>query len=60
MRIDEYDARAGRGELEPIYQFGEGVLGGEDLEITTEEIRVPGYGQPVSLSLPNPFADYTE
>ena len=59
-RIDEYDARAGRGELEPIYQFGEGVLGGEDLEITTEEIRVPGYGQPVSLSRPNPFADYTD
>jgi acetoacetyl-[acyl-carrier protein] synthase len=55
--IEDYDARMTRGEVAPIYQFGEGVLEGEDLTMSTEAIRVPGYGQPISLDVPNPYDD---
>jgi acetoacetyl-[acyl-carrier protein] synthase len=53
----DYDAAMERGEVAPIYQFGEGVLSGTDLEISTKEIRIPGFGQPVRLDLSNPFDD---
>jgi acetoacetyl-[acyl-carrier protein] synthase len=53
----EYDAKMTRGEGRPIYQFGEGVLEGSDLDITTSRIKVPGWGQPIDLELPNPYPD---
>ncbi len=56
----DYDARMTRGELRSIYQFGEGVLEGEDLRISAEAIRVPGYEQPLSLVLENPYPDMTD
>ena len=54
---EEYDDSMLRQTLAPIYKFGEGVLAGEDLSISTAEIRLPGFGLPVSLDLPNPYAD---
>ena len=53
----DYDAAMDRGELKPIYQFGEGVVHGEDLTITREQIEIPGFGIPVNLDLENPYAD---
>jgi acetoacetyl-[acyl-carrier protein] synthase len=55
----EYDAKMTRGEGRPIYQFGEGVLEGSDLDITTSRIKVPGWGQAIDLELPNPYPDMT-
>lgn len=40
---------------ESIYRFGDGVLSGEDLDITEHEIRLPGFGLPVNLDVPNPY-----
>lgn len=54
-----YDDNADNGTIEPIYRFGEGVLAGEDLEITPDEIRVPGYDLPVDLNVPNRWEDMT-
>lgn len=56
----DYDAAMDRGEVAPIYRFGEGVLDGEDLEISTDAIRIPGFGQPVRLDLDNPFPDMAD
>ena len=53
----EYDAAMCRETLAPIYQFGEGVLEGEDLSISADGIRLPGFGLPVSLDLANPYED---
>ncbi len=53
----DYDAAMDRGEVAPIYRFGEGVLDGEDLDITAERIGIPGFGLPVRLDLENPFPD---
>ena len=53
----EYDAAMLRETLPPIYQFGEGVLEGEDLSISADGIRLPGFSLPVSLDLANPYED---
>ena len=54
-----YDTAATNGEVSPIYQFGEGVLDGDDIELSEREIRVPGYEHPISLEPDNPFPDMT-
>lgn len=54
---EEYDAAMDRGEIKPIYRFGEGVLEGSDLEISDKSIGVPGYANPVDLNIPNPHPD---
>lgn len=55
--IRDYDEALIRGEIAPIYRFGEGVLDGPDLSLTAHEIRLPGFAQPVDLDLPNPYPD---
>jgi acetoacetyl-[acyl-carrier protein] synthase len=57
--LQEYDVRMTRGELKPIYQFGEGVLDGEDLDIAPDAIRVPGYEEPLDLAIANPYREMT-
>jgi len=52
-----YDAAMDRGDVQPIYRFGEGVLEGSDLDISLDGIRVPGFGLPVDLKLTNPYDD---
>ena len=56
----DYDQRASYGEATPIYQFGEGVLEGEDLDFDDATIQIPGFEQPIKLNMPNPFADMTD
>lgn len=50
-----YDDAMCEQTVESIYRFGEGVLGGEDIDISEREIRLPGYAMPVSLDIPNPY-----
>jgi acetoacetyl-[acyl-carrier protein] synthase len=57
--LREYDERVMHGDLRPIYQFGEGVLEGTDLEITTAALQIPGYDNPLDLQVTNPFDDMT-
>ncbi|MFW6092482.1 MAG: beta-ketoacyl synthase [Pseudomonadota bacterium] len=52
-----YDEAMARGEVAPIYRFGDGVLDGDDLEITGSSIRIPGYGPPVHLDIEDPYPD---
>jgi len=54
-RAGAYDDSMCDQTMESIYQFGEGVLTGDDLEITDKEIRLPGFDQPVSLDVANPY-----
>jgi 3-oxoacyl-(acyl-carrier-protein) synthase len=55
----DYDAAADSGRFPPIYDFGEGVIDGEDLDINSNRIVVPGFGHPVNLDLDNPYNDMT-
>jgi len=54
---EEYNQAAIRGETLPISKFGFNVLGGEELDITNQEIRLPGYEMPVDLNIENEFSD---
>jgi len=56
-QIDEYDVKMSRGEIAPIYQFGEGVLEPEDLTISDTRIKVPGYAHPIELDVDDPYPD---
>ncbi|GEK47631.1 beta-ketoacyl-[acyl-carrier-protein] synthase FabY [Bisbaumannia pacifica] len=52
---EAYWAQADQGQFRVQYRFGEGVLEGPELEIDDQELRIPGYAQPVSLAVDNPF-----
>jgi acetoacetyl-[acyl-carrier protein] synthase len=56
----EYDREATLGLTRPTYLFGHQVLEGENLEITDQAITIPGYDQPISLKMDNPFADFDQ
>jgi acetoacetyl-[acyl-carrier protein] synthase len=59
QQATDYDNAMNSGSVAPIYQFGEGVLAGEDLTITESELRIPGFAKPINLNLDNPFPDMT-
>ena len=59
-KAHEYDQRASRGESTPIYQFGEGVLEGQDIDLTDTTIQIPGFEHPIELNAPNAFSDMTD
>ena len=54
---EAYDSQADTGEILPIYQFGEGVLDGEDLDLSPAALGVPGFAHKVNLDLDNPYGD---
>lgn len=54
-----YDQIADSGSVAPIYRFGEGVLEGNDLDISHSAITIPGFPHPIELNLDNPFEDMT-
>ncbi len=55
---DNYEGLCKTGEASPIYQFGEGVLDGSDLEFTEKQVKVPGYGKALNLEMENPFWEF--
>lgn len=55
-----FEREAGVGRFQALYRFGEGVLEGTELEVSAEHIKIPGYAQPVSLAVNNPFGRLDE
>ena len=55
-----YDERALKGQLEPIYNFGEGVIQDEDVQMSNCSINIEGFSQAISLDMENPYTDMTE
>ncbi len=53
----DYETRADRGELAPIYRFGEGVISDDEVLISDQAISLPGYGKAVPLVNKNPYDD---
>jgi acetoacetyl-[acyl-carrier protein] synthase len=56
----DYNAGTDSGKYPPIYNFGDGVLDGNDISISKTQIGIPGFGQRVNLDLENPYKDMTE
>ena len=57
---EAYDEKMLTETVPPIYQFGEGVVQGEELALSDTDIGIPGFGQNISLDLGNPYADMFE
>lgn len=55
-----YDEKADNGDILPIYQFGEGVLEGDELSISANSLRIPGFANEVDLDLQHPFPDMAD
>lgn len=55
----EYEAAADRGELTPIYRFGEPLMDESEVRISADRITLPGCAQPVLLPSDNPWTDMT-
>ena len=53
----EYDAECMAGPMQPIYRFGDALIDDDSVEVTAEEISLPGYSKPVSLKMKNPYGD---
>lgn len=56
-QAEGYNQSAVYGLARPIYLYDHNVLTGEDLQISAEEIRLPGYANPISLQVENPYKD---
>lgn len=56
-QAETYDAAAMKAIPEPIFRFGEGVIDGEELDISADSINIPGYSQDVDLHVTNPYAN---
>jgi acetoacetyl-[acyl-carrier protein] synthase len=56
-RAQDYDDNADNGSVAPIYQFGEGVVNGQELGMDDKHIAIPGFPNPVDLNLANPYED---
>ena len=57
-KIQAYDDSMLEGENSTIYNFGVGVIEGEELEITADGISIPGQKNGVSLDVDNPYQDF--
>ena len=55
--IADYLEQADRAQLNPIYRFGEGMIDESELQISKEQLTVPGFAKPVSLDMENPYSD---
>lgn len=53
----DYEAACINGSAKPIYQFGEGVVSGDDLSFDSESMSIPGFEKRIELNTPNPFSD---
>jgi acetoacetyl-[acyl-carrier protein] synthase len=56
-QAEHYNRSAIMGKAKPIYLYDHNVLTGEDLQISADEIRLPGYANPISLRVENPYKD---
>ena len=52
-----YNTATTAGDNATIYNFGVGVIQGEELEISDQHIRIPGQPLDIDLTVPNPYDD---
>jgi acetoacetyl-[acyl-carrier protein] synthase len=56
--IRDYDDSMIAGKNSTIYNFGVGVVQGEELTISSNRISIPGQKKDVVLDVPNPYDDF--
>ena len=53
----KYEQQALRGDFTPYYRDTERVLGEDDLELTDQFMKIPGYKKKIELNLESPYPD---
>ena len=56
--VADYEQKTLTGEAKPVYQFGEDVLSGEDLDISASRIQVSGRPLAVEFSDDPGFSEF--
>lgn len=56
-RTATYDAETTAGKNSLIYNFGIGVIEGDELTLRADRITIPGHEQEIDLRVPNPYED---
>jgi acetoacetyl-[acyl-carrier protein] synthase len=54
-----YDTAATQGNFDTIYHFGQDLIDENDIQMTDKEMRIPGFANPIDLSMTNRFKDMT-
>jgi len=54
---ERFNQAAIRGEVRPKYQFGDAVADESDLEISSTQIKINGYQNPISIDQENSYSD---
>jgi acetoacetyl-[acyl-carrier protein] synthase len=52
-----YDTAATQGNFDTIYHFGQDLIDENDIQMTKKEMRIPGFANPIDLSMTNRFKD---
>jgi acetoacetyl-[acyl-carrier protein] synthase len=52
-----YDLSASQGHFNTIYHFGQDLIDENDIQMTDEEILIPGFSNPIDLKMTNRFKD---
>ncbi|MGV6807324.1 MAG: beta-ketoacyl synthase [bacterium] len=52
-----YELDADRAELNPTYRFGDAMVDEQQIAVTTSAMTIPGYDNPISLDMENPYDD---
>ncbi|MFN3581663.1 MAG: beta-ketoacyl synthase [Pseudomonas sp.] len=52
-----YDQRALKGQLDIIYNFGQNMIDDREIEITQDQIRLPGFEQPLVFRKDDRYGD---
>jgi len=52
-----YDERATNGDLNVIYNFGEGIIEDHEIALGADSLNIDKFANPVDLAFTNPYAD---
>ncbi len=59
-KAQRYDQETIQGNFKSIYNFGTGVLTGDDVDMTDQFMKIPGFKKNIDLNLPSPYPDMTQ
>lgn len=59
-QAEAYDQAASAGKFRVVYKFDNNVLDGTDLDLQTDRIGVPGFGQDIALEVESPYGQWLE
>ena len=58
-RTETYDSETTAGKNALIYNFGVGVIEGQQLGVSADSIKIPGHAREIDLHVTNPYEDMT-